>query len=108
VNDTKRILVTAKSLIDTPGKWTKGQMSKYNPDIAGYSFCSAGALEVAGKMIEGELWFPFLHNIELAKSEARTVMSLVTGETYLVEFNDNAERTHGEVMAAFDKAIASA
>jgi len=90
----------AKSLINTPEKWTKGWYWKGSDgddisrlEVAKHSaakMCSLGALYVADGPAEG-------HAISILES--------VTGHL-IAAFNDS--HTHAEVMAKFDEAIALA
>lgn len=97
---TVEILKAARALIDTPEKWTRGV---YARDLAGgdvhpsddraVCFCSKGALmRIAGL---GDDY-----------TKAREKLSEHVG-AYIVQFNDDPERTHPEVLAAFDAAIAA-
>lgn len=92
-------LRAAKALIDTPGKWIKGD---YARDSKGRScltgsdtaacFCSRGALKAAtGQFSNGPL--------------ERVVPR---GFRSLVDFNDHKGTTHADIMKVFDDAIALA
>lgn len=95
--DAKQILIEAKKLIDTPERWLTGVFARtaggksvnpLSPDAC--RFCSIGAVWRIIGYRDG------LHEIGL--------FSAMGGDVY--HFNDT--HTHGEVMAAFDRAIASA
>lgn len=100
---TVEILRAAKALIDTPEKWTQG---KYARDAEGHAldhskdgfagavcYCAVGALWAAAGSFD-----------EAAVSRVRDA----AGTHILHPWNDDPERTHPEVMAAFDRAIAAA
>lgn len=76
-------LTAVKALIDTPEKWCQGQMQR------GEARCVVGAF--TGGRIEA---FLFLANS--------------IGTFSISDWNDNASRTHDQVMAAFDTAILEA
>lgn len=91
-------LVKARALIADPAKWGKG------PRGGGYergpcTFCAAEAIEESSPNLA-------------ARNEAyRTLEKSIGVPTLaltLVEWNDARERTHAEVLAAFDKAIEAA
>lgn len=81
------ILIAARALIDTPEKWVKGR--KYG------CWCARDAI------------------IAVAPDEPRSTNSALAtlkraiGRPGIVSWNDAPERTHAEVMAAFDRAIAA-
>lgn len=78
-------LTAVKALIDTPEKWCQGQMQ------CGEARCVVGAFGSSGNRIEA---FLFLANS--------------IGTFSISDWNDNASRTHDQVMAAFDTAILEA
>jgi hypothetical protein len=87
-------LQTARDLIALPEKWIKGA---YKSDGR---FCAIGAIQEATKTVSG------------ARSEAvRMLGKTIKPETNdpegaIINFNDDYKRTHEQVLAAFDKAIA--
>lgn len=97
------ILIHAKSLIDTPEKWTQNYYAK---DAAGFSvpalyegatcFCSIGAVYRATHDLDSES----------ITNEALNLFRQVTGKMNIFMFNDC--HTHSEVMTAWDAAIALA
>jgi len=79
-------LALAKALIDRPEKWRKGASSKTDTAI-----CASQAIyEVSGTPI----------------SALQSLRAAIGGKR-IVGWNDAPERTHAEVMAAFDLAIAA-
>jgi hypothetical protein len=84
---TRETLIAARALIDTPDKWTQGTMRQ------GVQRCMVGALCAAS-----------------SGSITPTVSALrrIIGCWSLTAWNDRADRTHAEVLAAFDKAIEAA
>lgn len=91
---TSEVLKQAKSLIDTPDKWTQENFALSENDIPvdydspeACRFCAIGAVwrcDVQGSGAE------------------RTLRNAIHGYS-IVEFNDNS--AHDQVMAAFDLAI---
>ena len=89
-------LRAARALIDKPEKWTQG---RYFDNMYGVeSYCASGALsEAALTPDEGNKAWTHLYNS----------VERHTGRNWggLVAWNDAPERTHAEVMQAFDRAI---
>jgi hypothetical protein len=102
----KDVLVKARELIATPDRWIKENIARDKPESrewiypnhpAATCWCSVGAI-CAAEGLEG-MW-----------SDTRSIKALkkVLGTDDVSEWNDAPERTHDEVLAAFDKAIALA
>jgi hypothetical protein len=98
------ILVEARRLIRTPKKWTQGaycrgrdgrSVSTNADGIARY--CAVGAIYVARGKLKAS---------NKSHGKAEGALRHVTQEVSIITFNDQAGRTHKEVMKAFDKAIA--
>lgn len=96
----REILIAARALIEAPERWTKGEFARNkegekchaNSDAAS-CYCMEGAiLSQSGK-------WPL-------KARACAILraSLASAITIPV-WNDAPERTHAEVLAAFDRAI---
>lgn len=102
------LLLSAREKIDTPEKWAQGDLGldadgkpSQSPDTS-ICFCMYGALRAA---IGGKSWdFPS----DPSFMEARRVLKRAINGAHISEFNDATERTHSEVLAAFDQAIALA
>ena len=102
---TREILTTARALIATPDKWTQGA---YRRDAAGemckpenaVCWCAVGAL---ADIINS----PNLTEDDELRifEEARHAIEKANQITTLESFNDAPNRTHAEVLAAFDRAI---
>ena len=101
---TLEILTGARNLIDKPSHWTKGRAARdihgneinFN-DPSAFSFCPIGAIHLMG----------FIYSFTSAQS-ARLVLKSVICEKSIPSWSDAPERTHAEVISAFDKAIAIA
>lgn len=102
---TVAVLRKARALIDAPEKWTTGQYAK---DADGgfcdtwsqaTCFCASGALLAAGDVGLDEF------NVASGWEDAYALLSRQMRGN-IIDFNDS--RTHAEVLAAFDKAIAAA
>lgn len=91
-------LIAAKALIDTPEKWGKGA---YIPREGCY--CALGAV---AKVAD--------HDPEAAWSDDRVkglwdaLAAALPGSRDVPTFNDRPTTTHADIMALFDRAIASA
>lgn len=96
----KEILIAAKAKIDTPEKWAKNAAAY---DEHGYpcdryegravSWCSLGAIDAVIDPCER-------HGTWWVREALRDIVGLS-----IAEWNDHPDRTHAEVMAAFDRAI---
>lgn len=101
-----RVLEDARKLIETPDKWTQGEYARdgMGREISLYEsgitcLCALGALRLATKRI----WdWNFKGDAVLV--DAKTALRNVMIEP-IPRFNDS--HTHAEVLAAFDKAIAT-
>lgn len=99
----KDVLITARGFIDTPEKWTKGLPAK---DAEGFAtsphdafavcFCALGAIEKAARIVKKD------H----ASQVCRFVGDVISKR--LVDFNDNMNTTHADILEVFDKVIAAA
>lgn len=100
------ILIKAKSLIDTPQKWTQGEYAKSEKgrrvqptSPRATCFCSVGAvLRATGSKDE---FFWMIDNEQ--REEAIDILSEAMNVEHVPLFNDT--HTHAEVMAAWDEAI---
>jgi hypothetical protein len=85
-NTTADVLRRARALIDSPEKWIKGAYGLRADD----PHCVYGALDVVAHMRP-------CRGFELFRE--------AVGTRHIEAWNDAPERTHAEVMAAFDRAI---
>ncbi len=104
---TAEVLRKALALIDTPEKWTKVVIARnaHGKEVSHRSadavcFCMDGALARAADLEISRGRYEY----EGATRAIRTA----TGEREYWLWNDAPERTHAEVVAAFQKAIAAA
>ena len=114
--EIRAVLRDARALIATPGKWTKGANGRRANGLAVadsslsnkavVSRCAVGAILAAGPIAE------VLRGPSLAAANARLRNSIKrhTGQCLngMAVWNDAPERTHADVMQAFDWAIADA
>ena len=84
-------LRAARALVDTPEKW--GQGAHF---LQGGARCMSGALISVGAPLDGAVY------------RALCRATAVTLDHGLSRWNDAPERTHADVLAAFDKAIEAA
>ena len=94
------MLALARQLITVEQRWCQGAFARGWFDIAvpvrsGFArrFCALGAVRRAGR------------DLGLIVEPACTALELQTGRP-VADWNDDPKRTHGEVVAAFDAAIA--
>lgn len=106
-------LRAAKALIDTPEKWTKGAFARapdgkrtHATSDSATSRCMAGAC-ICASLIQVSMNHDRRANAMLLALED-VVGPCVTDHDPVTGFNDSPQRTHAEIMAAFDKAIAKA
>lgn len=91
---TLDVLIAARKLINKPIKWGRGRRGTDRPLN---TCCTAEAIENAAPFGS-----PGWANLRLAAY--RAVGNVVHRES-LVSWNDEPDRTHAEVLAAFDRAI---
>lgn len=98
------ILRAARELISTPEKWTQ---EWYSRDESGEwvslstasCFCAVGALARASGLDDASDF----EDRTLSKFFERAI-----GASSIVNWNDDKDRTHAEILAGFDRAIALA
>jgi hypothetical protein len=96
---TLEILKAARELLAVPERWTKGAFGRDSNDLSRFllsvhkavCFCSQGAIESVQL---------------LALDQAKEIAALFGFATWSQVWNDAPERTHAEVLARFDEAIA--
>jgi hypothetical protein len=99
----KELLIAARSIIDTPEKWTKGAVSRDRSGSSlfrvegGVKWCMLGAVELAIKPTNTREIFIF--------EDAVSQLNKVLGSDSVSEFNDRDTTTHEDVLRVFDKAI---
>lgn len=89
---TRQLLIAARALIAEPGRWCQGI------DRVMGARCAAAALEDAG---DGQP-----RNIRTLAYDTFKTTTGISGK--LSDWNDAPNRTHAEVLAAFDRAIEGA
>jgi len=106
---TADLLRSARSLIAKPGNWTKGSFYELreHPDGATLTgYCTVGAIDEAAFLARALRGLQ-AGNTDFTRLKAQLAVALVVGVDVraLPAWNDEPERTHAEVLAAFDKAI---
>lgn len=119
MNNIVNILTRAKSFIDTPEKWHKGDWQ----NETGNCFCTMGAIV---KALDMDICSVISMDYATTKATVhehpatlalRTAIGIKDDDDAIRSFdefgsvaswNDKEHRTHDEVMKAFDKAIANA
>lgn len=122
MSDTAEILRKAKALIAAEEQWTQEEFARDHDDnttarwegefslFQPCSFCALGAVSQA---IAGHPFGDELGGLEMPRfKKCRDYLSAAAGvdatPASFAFWNDLPERTHAEVMAVFDKAIALA
>ena len=104
----------AKILISDPKNWTKSCFSFIYGDLANgeYIACAMGALEGAG-VAKAAFVYPILEGLLDPDYEVplehnylhQAMLSMERAFDTYVEFNDDPETTHADVMKLFNRAI---
>jgi coenzyme F420-reducing hydrogenase delta subunit len=94
--DTVEVLTKARALIDCPERWCRGGLALRDRMGGVLAMCAMGACYYAANET--------FHDQMDAVSELRKAIGLPKGRA-ISDWNDAPERTHSEVLAAFDKAI---
>lgn len=93
------ILTAAREKIATPDAWCKDDYSR-----DGKRFCAVGAIQSAAGCLTFRRTIEF-HRATNALASAIGGSESDTNEGHILIWNDAPERTHAEVLAAFDRAI---
>ncbi len=103
---TKEILIAARAKIEAPERWTQGEFarSKIDRRVKATSdraecWCIMGAVDAVVKNDPDRF-----RDANLAVGHAIGIREL----REIADWNDDPARTHAEVLAAFDRAIAAA
>jgi len=88
---TREILTAARELIADPRAWIQGTYSVVMATTGQACYCGFGALHAVALST-------------MCESDARRRLNAVTGGDFMT-WQDEPRRTHGEVLAAFDRAI---
>ena len=103
-DSVKNILENTRYLLKTPNRWIKDDLANTEAGLKtqpgspyAVKWCLVGALTKAS--------MPY-SNMECLW-DAMTLLKDITGASLLTQWNDDKERTHEDVMDAFDKAIGS-
>ena len=98
---TAQILTEARALIDTPEKWTQGELARNSKGrVIDYEsknavcYCAAGALKRSAERRAKLLY------------TAESLLARVANVEFVWQFNDT--HSHAEVMELFDRAISLA
>lgn len=103
--NTLELLVKAKEIIQDPAHWMQQDYSDHVEDTElATCYCSLGALAKAKNPDQPD-WFS-IHHHPAAVLLKESVGDAIPEGSNFAYFND--ERTHAEVMDAFDKAIEKA
>ena len=104
----------AKILISDPKNWTKGCFSFIYGDLANgeYIACAMGALEGAG-VAKAAYVYPILEGLLDPDYEVplehrylhQAMLSMERAFDTYVEFNDDPETSHADIMELFNRAI---
>lgn len=106
-SEAHELLTVARALIATPKQWTKGAYEDRLEDGT-QCFCLLGALKRAAAKNESHRWtLSETANDRYCRLRRIVVACLPfgTGYQHLHHFNDDARRTHDEVLAVLDRAL---
>jgi len=98
----KQILIAAKELVSTPDKWWHNVASMPPDQHCFITAISKAEEELANKQLE-----PTSDMYQLTRDFLCKAADLEHGVA-LMDFNDNPNTTHEQVLAIFDKAIEAA
>lgn len=93
----REVLIAARSLIAKPENWIKGHGILTTMD--GFCYCATYAVIRGGRMT-------FAGDITVMHAHERLRRAIGLRKREVFQWNDQPSRTHSEVVAAFDKAIA--
>lgn len=101
-----QVLITARAILASPSSWTKGEAARTENDLPTWvddlqatRFCVVGAIRRAIFVLYGS---PTQHRIT-----AQVLGALGFNEPDCMDWNDDPDRTHAEVLALFDAAIST-
>ena len=99
-----QVLRDAKRLIDEPGKWCKSFRS------SGDAMCAHGAIQcaISGNADNSSCERERAAALYIIRTLPRAAVEKYHIKTGVANWNNAPERTHADVMAAFDRAIALA
>lgn len=103
-------LIAAKALIDTPEKWCQGldgYTSNEAVPLCAHGACFRRAVLADNDAVEYALRSALRAALPLVSANVRATRTREDFGT-VPEFNDHPATTHADVMALFDRAIASA
>ncbi len=101
--NTTELLIAARKKIATPDRWTKVALARDAKGDPTFPFDS----DAVCWCIEGSL-YSILKGQSYAIDNAMSVVNIAIGNPHLTVqlWNDRPERSHSDVMAVFDRAIA--
>ena len=112
----KEVLITARTHLSEPKRWIKGRLFDHD----GVGACAVGAFELVSPMVYEEIttsydgrpinarWPTVAPERLVALHYLTSVLGLSLTLGAIERWNDHPDRTHEEVLAAFDAAIALA
>lgn len=100
----REVLVRARARIDTPEKWVKCDGTYDMPDMSGGGTCAVFAISCVS-VSEDEEADKAVH---AAAIDCLCEAAGVADRNAFYEWHDAPERSHGQVLAAFDAAISLA
>ena len=101
--DTLSVLRSAKELISTPERWTRGEMAR---DEAGRCVSHSDDAAVSW-CIEGAIWRSVKHEESRFNALQALSRELPVELRWPHVFNDYDDTTHADVMELFDRTIAA-
>jgi len=98
---TKELLISARELIADPRAWIQDAYSYFSHHKQIECYCGMGAVKRA--LVVAGYWDDNAARLE-REWLAQVALNAVAGGCF-IGWQDGAGRTHGEVLAAFDRAI---
>lgn len=101
-----QVLITARAILASPSSWTKGEVARtedgrptWVDDPQATCFCAIGAIRRAIFVLHGRF-------MQL-RIPTQVLCALGFDEPDCMDWNDDPDRTHAEVLALFDAAIST-
>lgn len=98
MESVKENLIAARSLIDAPEKWGKGDA---------YGIITPRGCKCAMVAVSEVCKVDAAFKVTRSALESQLPPGFITSSWPVVDFNDHSDTTHAEIMSLFDRAIAA-
>lgn len=99
------ILRAARAKIAEPEHWTKGEYVLFNEADEPDRWCAVGSIYAVDPEVGNDPEHPSLRALVVALRGVYEGLASEPSETSVLNFNDSANTSHEDVLAAFDRAI---